>query len=113
MPLGTLKGDWAQYGGVPGPFSASAGAAAASASNGADRGQEGHDQRGQPDAGPAAAARRLAAGDEWTSRACLSLVGVKRPPSGKGGDGRRRAMAAAGWLPRGERCGPSSALMSG
>jgi hypothetical protein len=28
VPLGTLKGDCAQYGGVPGPFSASAGDAA-------------------------------------------------------------------------------------
>ena len=31
VPLGTSNGDWAQYGGVPGPFSALAGAAASNA----------------------------------------------------------------------------------
>jgi hypothetical protein len=36
VPLGTLNGDWAQYGGVPGPFSAWAGVAASKAGKAAN-----------------------------------------------------------------------------
>ena len=46
VPLGTLNGDWAQYGGVP--ACANAGAATASVEHSSERGDDGRHERDQP-----------------------------------------------------------------
>src|ERR1700751_4813196 len=100
VPLGTLKGDCATYGGVPGPFSASAGDATDSAIT-------------VPSAVPTAAtsavsfSRRLPAavrrpgGLGRRDIACMPFPGgVELPPRCGDVDGRRRLGRRQGWLPR-------------